>query len=33
VATLSPAWFFTITSISTQREFCVVCFDLTIPVG
>jgi hypothetical protein len=32
VATFSPAWFFILTSISTQREFCVVCFDLMIPV-
>jgi hypothetical protein len=33
VATFSPAWFFTMTSIRTQREFLVTCFDLTIPVG
>src|SRR5436190_1697269 len=33
VATFSPAWLRTITSISTQREFAVTCFDLRIPVG
>jgi hypothetical protein len=33
VATLSPLWFFTMTSISAQREFAVACFDLTIAVG
>jgi hypothetical protein len=33
VATFSPAWFFTITSITTQRDLAVACFDLTIPVG
>jgi hypothetical protein len=33
VATFSPLWFFTMTSISTQREFAVACFDFTTPVG
>jgi hypothetical protein len=33
VATFSPAWLRTMTSISTQREFFVTCFDLTMPVG
>src|SRR6266516_1162077 len=33
VATFSPAWFFTTTSIKTQRDFSVVCLDLMIPVG
>ena len=33
VATFSPAWFLTITSITAQRDFAVACFDLTIPVG
>jgi hypothetical protein len=33
VATFSPAWFLTMTSIRTQREWAVTCFDFTIPVG
>ena len=33
VATFSPAWLRTMTSIRTQRDFSVTCFDLTIPVG
>ena len=33
VATFSPFWFFTMTSIRTQRDFAVACFDLTMPVG
>ena len=33
VATFSPAWFFTITSISTQRDFSVACLALMMPGG
>jgi hypothetical protein len=33
VATFSPVWLRTMTSINTQREFAVTCFDLTMPVG
>ena len=33
VATFSSFWLRTMTSISTQREFLVTCFDLTIPAG
>jgi hypothetical protein len=33
VATFSPARLRTMTSISTQRDLCVVCFDLTMPLG
>src|ERR1700732_512334 len=33
VATFSPAWLHTRTSISTQREFEVACLDFTTPVG
>jgi hypothetical protein len=33
VATFSSPWLRTMTSISTQREFAVTCFDLTTPVG
>ena len=33
VATFSPAWLHTMTSISTQRDLCVVCFDLMMPLG
>jgi hypothetical protein len=33
VATFSPLWFFTITSIKTQRDFALTCFDFTMPVG
>jgi hypothetical protein len=33
VATFSPAGLRTMTSISTQRDLCVVCFDLTMPLG
>ena len=33
VVTFSPLWLRTMTSIRTQREFAVVCFDLTMPVA
>ena len=33
VATFSPAWFCTITSITTQRDLEVTCFDLMMPAG
>jgi hypothetical protein len=33
VATFSSCWLRTMTSIRTQREFAVTCFDLTMPVG
>src|ERR1043166_9593781 len=33
VATFSPAWFCTSTSITTQRDFAVACFDLMMPIG
>ena len=33
VATFSSFWLRTTTSISTQREFAVVCLDFTMPVG
>ena len=33
VATFSSFWLRTMTSISTQREWAVACFDFTIPVG
>src|SRR3954454_518018 len=33
VATFSPAWFFTTTSINTQRDFSVDCLALIIPEG
>ena len=33
VATFSPAWLRTMTSISTQRDLSVACLDLTMPTG
>ncbi len=33
VATFSSFWLRTMTSIRTQREFAVACFDFTMPVG
>src|SRR3979490_408050 len=33
VATFSSFWLRTMTSIKTQREFAVACFDFTMPVG